>query len=489
MTFISKSKYLQGLQCSKLLWFSYNARDKIPPYDAATQAVFDQGHKVGELAKSLFPGGIEIGGNHADFDEAVRRTSESLNLRKPLFEPAFRHGNAYARADILVPVRSDLWDIVEVKSSTGVKDVYLHDMALQKYTYRGAGLDVRKCELLYIDSEYERVGEIEPAKLFAKEDVTQRVDALLPTVESNLENMLEVIRLGNYPGVSIGPWCSDPYDCPLMDICWNFLPGRSVFDLSRIGKKGFELLKKGIVDVADLPPDFRPSAAQAIQIKAFETGRPQVRKTAIREFLSDLVYPLNFLDFETFATAIPLFDHVRPYQQIPFQFSLHIVRTPGADPEHHAFIAEGKNDPRKDVLSTLIPVLGRSGSIVSYNASFEKRILSEACAVYPEYSAACESAGRRFIDLLAPFRSFYYYHPDQKASASMKEVLPALTGQGYGNMEIADGGTASREYLRVTFGAVPGDEKTSVRKQLDRYCGLDTSGMIAIVDALARLVG
>lgn len=489
MTFISKSKYLQGIQCSKLLWFSYNARERIPPYDAATQAVFDQGHQVGELAKSLFPGGMEIGGDHTEFDEVVRRTSDSLKFRKPLFEPAFRHGNAYARADILVPVRADLWDIVEVKSSTGVKEIYLHDLALQKYAYRGAGLDIRKCVLLYINSEYERVGEIDPAKLFAKEDVTQQVDALLPEVEGKLENMLDVIRLGNFPDVPIGPWCNDPYGCPLMEICWDFLPARSVFDLSRIGKKGFDLLKNGIVDIADLPSDFRPSASQAIQIKAFKTGHPQVNRPAIRNFLEGITYPLYFLDFETFATAIPLFDHVRPYQQIPFQFSLHIVRKPGDQPEHHAFIAEGKNDPRKDVLSTLIPLLGRSGSIVSYNAPFEKRILGEACVAYPEYFAACESAERRFVDLLVPFRSFNYYHPDQKASASMKDVLPALTGQGYGEMEIADGGTASREYLRVTFGRVPDDERTRIRNQLEKYCGLDTSGMIAIVDALTRLAG
>ena len=489
MTFISKSKYLQGLQCSKLLWFNYNAKDKIPPYDEATLAVFDQGHQVGELAKSLFPGGVEIGGDHTEFDEVVRRTSESLKLRKPLFEPAFRHGNAYARADILVPVRRDLWYIVEVKSSTGVKEINLHDMALQKYTYTGAGLGIRKCVLLYINGDYERVGEIEPEKLFAREDVTVRVDELLLEVGSNLEKMQGVIRLGNFPDVPIGPWCSDPYDCPLVDVCWDFLPAASVFDLSRIGKKGFELVKKGIVDLADLPPDFRPSAAQAIQIKAFKTGRPHVKKTEIRRFLEDLAYPIYFLDFETFGTAIPLFDHVRPYQQIPFQFSLDIVRKPGAEPEHHGFIAEGTSDPRRDVLSTLLPLLGRSGSIVSYNAAFEKRMLTEACVVYPEYLESCASAERRFVDLLAPFRSFSYYHPGQKGSASMKDVLPALTGLGYGEMEIADGGTASREYLRVTFGDVPDGEKARIRNQLEKYCGLDTSGMIAIVDALTRLTG
>jgi hypothetical protein len=488
MTFLSKSKYLTGLQCRKLLWYTYNAKDRIPPYDEGTLAVFDQGHQVGELAKSLFPGGVEIEGSHTDFDDVVRRSAEALALRKPLFEPAFRYGSAFARADILLPVRPDRWDIIEVKSSTSVKEVNIHDLALQKYTYSGAGLDIRNCVILYVNSDYERVGEIVPGDLFSREDVTVRVDALLPDVGSNLERMLDVIRLSKSPDVPIGPWCSDPYDCPLREMCWAFLPEESVFDLSRIGSKGFDLLGKGITGVADIPADFRLSTAQAIQVRAFKSGRPQVRKPAIRDFLKKLTYPLYYLDFETLATAIPLFDHVRPYQQVPFQFSLHVVKRPGHDPERHAFIAKGRNDPRPELLNTLIPLLGRAGTIVSYNAAFERRMLKESGAAFPAHAAACELLDARFVDLWTPFRSFNYYNPSQGSSASMKEVLPALTGQGYGGMEIADGGTASREYLRVTFGDVPEEEERRVRSGLEQYCALDTSGMIAIVGALESLV-
>ena len=488
MTFISKSKYIAGLQCSKLLWYNYNARDQIPPYDEATQAIFEQGHRVGELAKSLFPGGVEVQGSHAEFEEVLGRTAELLTLRKPLFEPAFRYGNAYARADILSPAGRDRWDIFEVKSSTGVKEVYIHDMALQKYTYTGAGLDIRKCVLMFIDNTYERVGELEPDRLFAREDVTSQVNELLPKVGENLENMLGVIRLKNSPDIPIGPRCSDPYDCPLMSLCWEFLPETSIFDLSRIGNRAFDLLKKGITGIADLPGGFRLSETQQKQVSALKTGRPHVDRRAIAGFLGKLAHPLFFLDFETFATAIPLFDHVRPYQQIPFQFSLHVVKKPGEEPEHFGFIAEGNGDPRPEFLARLFPLLRESGSIVSYNAAFEKRILEEACQLFPEYAGPWKSAERRFVDLLAPFRSFHYYSPEQKGSASMKEVLPALTGRGYEEMEIADGGTASREYLRVTFGDVTPEEKANVRNQLEKYCGLDTSGMIAIVGALRKLV-
>ena len=487
MTFISKSKYIAGLQCSKLLWYYYNAREQIPPYDEATQAIFDQGHQVGELAQSLFPGGVEIGGSHTEFEEALRRTSEALSLRKPLFEPAFRFGNAYARADILSPAGKDRWDIFEVKSATEVKDVYIHDMALQKYTYAGAGLDIRKCFLMYIDNAYERLGEVEPERLFARADVTGRVDALLPNVGDNLRKMLDVIRREKVPDISIGPWCSDPYDCPLISICWNFLPETSIFDLSRIGKRGFELLERGITRVADIPDGFRLNATQALQVKAFMTGRPRVDRPAIKDFLGSLAYPLFFLDFETFATAIPLFDHVRPYQQVPFQFSLHAVRKAGGESEHFGFIADGNCDPRPGLLARLFPLLGTTGSLVSYNASFEKGILRESCRAFPDFARQWESAEPRFVDLLAPFRSFHYYHPDQCGSASIKSVLPALTGKGYDQLEIQEGSTASLEFLRVTFGDVPESERQRVRRQLEQYCALDTLAMVWLLAELENV--
>jgi len=487
MTFLSKSKYIAGLQCSKLLWYNYNARDQIPPYDEATQAIFEQGHQVGELAKTLFPGGVEVRGSHTEFEEVLGRSAELLALRKPLFEPAFKFGNAYARADILVPAGRDRWDIVEVKSSTAVKDVYIHDLALQKYTYTGAGLDIRKCVLMFIDNAYERLGELNADRLFAREEVTSQVNGLLPQVGENLEKMLGVIRRRKSPDISIGPWCSDPYDCPLMSVCWEFLPEKSIFDISRIGNRAFELLEKGITDVADIPGGFRLSGTQQVQVSAMKARRPHVDRKAIGEFLGKLAYPLFFLDFETFATAIPMFDHVRPYQQIPFQFSLHVVEKPGEEPEHFGFISEGKGDPRPEFLARLFPLLRARGSIVSYNAAFEKRIMEESCQSHPEIAGAWNSAERRFVDLWAPFRSFHYYNPEQKGSASMKEVLPALTGRGYEEMEIADGGTASREFLRVTFGDATSEERSLVRNQLEKYCGLDTSGMIAIVDALRKL--
>jgi hypothetical protein len=486
--FISKSKYLAGLQCQKLLWYYYNAKEEIPPPDAATQAIFDQGHEVGELAKSLFPGGIEVAKGIVDFARVLPQSLEAIKLRKPLFEAAFAYKNAFARADVLNPVGKDQWDIIEVKSSTQVKDVNILDLALQRYTYEGAGLKIRNCILMYIDNQYVRKGRIDPKKLFGREDITKQVAALMSGVEGNLKGMADVIRLKKYPAISIGPQCSDPYECPLQDICWQFLPEDNVFTLYKLGQKGFDLLKEGVEKIVEIPETFRLTGTQRIQQETLKSRRPHIDKEALASFLKGLEYPLFFLDFETFGTALPLFDEVRPYQQIPFQFSLHIVRSGDAQPEHHSFLAGGSTDPRPEILSRLQGLLGTKGSIVSYNAPFERGRIKESCEAFPKFATWWERTVPRVVDLLEPFRAFSYYHPDQEGSASMKAVLPALTGKSYEGMAIADGGDASREYLRVTFGKTPTAEKEKVRKQLEEYCGLDTSGMVAIVDALRKLV-
>jgi hypothetical protein len=503
---VSKSKYLAGLQCRKLFWTLYNDKGKIPPYDAATQAIFDQGHEVGHLAKSLFPGGIEIEGDPWDFTGLLARTREALKKRKPLYEAAFGARNAFARADILDPVETDAWDIIEVKSSTEVKPVNIHDLALQKFAAAGAGLNIRKCFLMHVDNTYIRRGEVEPEKLFAREDVTRRVAEELPSIEPNLSELLAVLQEKKAPEIAIGPHCDDPYTCVLHDVCWAFLPEDNPLRLNGLKKsEGFELIHRGILRIADIPDRpplaglkkgenllypaaLKASDKQSIQIKSTRSGQPYVKKGKIKNFLERLIYPLYYLDFETFQSAVPLFDEVRPYQQVPFQYSLHIVAAPGAEPRHDSFLSEGWTDPRPEFLSRLRNALGDRGSIVSYNDAFERGILKTAVAVVPEYQAWWKGIEKRFVDLLEPFRAFSYYHPAQLGSASLKAVLPALTGgPGYESLDIKDGGTASWEYLRVTFGAEDPPDRDKVRKQLEEYCGLDTEGMIRIVDALAAL--
>ncbi|MGB7809982.1 MAG: DUF2779 domain-containing protein, partial [Polyangia bacterium] len=237
----------------------------------------------------------------------------------------------------------------------------------------------------------------------------------------------------------------------------------------------------------DLPRDIPVNAKQEIQLRAVRSRHAQVDSDALREFLDGLEYPLHFLDFETINPAIPVWDITSPYQQVPFQFSLHIVDSPGGKLVHHAFLADGTADPRPEILARLKRLLGQRGSIIAYSASFEKNALRACGEAYPAFAAWWAKAEPRVVDLLQPFRSFHYYHPDQCGSASLKAVLPAVTGKGYAEMEIADGATASQEFLRITFGKVSAAERRKVRAALEKYCGLDTEGMVWIVKALDRL--
>ncbi|MGA9654326.1 MAG: DUF2779 domain-containing protein [Polyangia bacterium] len=484
---ISKSSYMAGLQCPRLLWHKFNQPDAFPPVDATTQAIFDQGAQVGELAKQLFPKGLEIGAGVIKKDAIDELSRAAVSRRLPLYEAGFIAGCAYARADVLVPVGRNQWDIVEVKSTTEAKEVHVSDLALQRHVYEGAGLDIRRCFVMHLDSEYVRRGEIEPPKLFAKTDVTADVDDVVGSVGGELKKMVRIIGQRRAPDMEIGPHCSDPYECPLRATCWKAVPKHSVFTLTHVGKKAFDWFHDGITHLQDLPRDIPVNAKQEIQLRAVRSRHAQVDSDALREFLDGLEYPLHFLDFETINPAIPVWDITSPYQQVPFQFSLHIVDSPGGKLVHHAFLADGTADPRPEILARLKRLLGQRGSIIAYSASFEKNALRACGEAYPAFAAWWAKAEPRVVDLLQPFRSFHYYHPDQCGSASLKAVLPAVTGKGYAEMEIADGATASQEFLRITFGKVSAAERRKVRAALEKYCGLDTEGMVWIVKALDRL--
>ena len=482
--------YLMGLQCSKLLWFRYKAKDQIPVPDESTQSVFDQGTEVGELAQQLFPGGIVVAPGIITPDDVIAQTQDAIRKRKPLYEAAFSFNGGYARTDILVPVAGGAWDLVEVKSTTSLKkEVHLPDIAFQTFVLTGAGIKLRKCFLAHINNKFVRHGPIDPKKFFTLEDVTHAVATMAPDVEDEINAMQRVIGAKSHPEIQIGPHCDDPYTCPLHDRCWSFRPEASVFTLYRGGKFSFKLLKKGVQKLADIPANVALTDIQSIQRAALLAGKPHIDHPALAAFLGQLKYPVSFLDFETIGTAIPLFDGVRPYQQIPFQFSLHILRSEKAKPEHHQFLADGTEDPRPKFMRQLVKDLPATGSVVTYNASFETSRLKECCELLPEFKPWSKKVTPRIVDLLLPFRGFRYYHPNQNGSASMKAVLPALTGKGYEHLAIQEGGSASREFLRVTFEKVTDAERRQVRQYLEQYCGLDTMGMVDIVKSLKSLAG
>jgi hypothetical protein len=239
----------------------------------------------------------------------------------------------------------------------------------------------------------------------------------------------------------------------------------------------------------DIPEDFVLNESQLRQIACHKSGNAHVDRTAIRDFLKTLAYPLCFLDFETIQSAVPLFDHSSPYDQIPFQFSLHLIPFQGAAPQHFSFLADGRSDPRPALIAELKALLGTHGSIVGYNTQFEIARLAECAASLPEHAQWFNDLRGRFVDLLDVFRNLSYYHPSQNGSASLKAVLPALTSTSYDGLEIGEGDTASREFMRVTFSDVGEQDRRRGREALEAYCKQDTQALIDILFALERLCG
>lgn len=488
---ITKSRFLIGRQCLKYLWIKVHEPDRIPPEDEAARHRFTEGYLIDRLAKSLYPAGIDVPSE--DFLANIEQTQARLAERRPLFEAGFRAGDLSGRADILLPARAGAWDMIEVKSSTAVKDVHVEDVAFQRHCYQAAGLPLRKTFLLHIDNSYVRRGAIDPGRLLVKEDITDPARAAEAAVTEDLAAIRRTLAAAGCPNVAIGPQCTSPYECPLRYYCWAYLPEHDIFSLYFGGVKAQELFLNGVLGIKDIPAGIPLTERQNIQVRCVKSGRPHLDVPGLAGFLSTLVYPLSFLDFETFATAVPQFDNVKPYQAVPFQFSLHVVDAPQAAPAHRSFLARGPADPRPGFLKALKTALPAAGSVIVYNQNFEKSILAALAGIFPRQAGWIESVIGRLADLLVPFRAFHYYHPDQRGSASLKAVLPALTGRSYEDMRISDGLAASREYIYMTFGdqygrTVNEDEKAAIRRDLLAYCGLDTEAMIRILEELAQVV-
>ena len=484
---LSKSQYLRGLQCPKALWLYRNRPDLKPEISDTQQHIFDTGHEVGEMAKGYFKSGLEIECEYYEIDKAIELTEAAVaSGERVLFEAtACSPDGAFSRIDILSKVRgANTWDLIEVKASTAVKDYYIQDMSLQRYAFIGAGYKIRKSILMYINNQYARSGELDLRQLFALEDCTLEAEEEIRSVGGELHFLLKVINTRIMPDIEIGDQCHKPFECDYVGYCWQHVPDYSVYNVFR-GSKLDQLLGEEILDIVDVPDNFDTTPRQSIDIDAYKHGRVHVDQPAIREFLDELIYPLYFLDYETINPAIPLFDNSRPYQLIPFQFSLHIQNQRDGALRHVEFLHTGLHDPRPDFIQSLISACGKSGSVVVYNQSFESKINNELADDFPEYAAKLNGITERMVDLIIPFRSRYLYSPETHGSASLKAVLPAFVpDMSYDEMPIGDGNTASRIYLSCIKGSVPEDEKEIIYSQLREYCEQDTFAEVKLLEVL-----
>lgn len=441
---------------------------------------FEQGNIVGQLANKLFPEGIDI--KTEDYLRNLQKTKELLPKRKILFEAALQVENVYGRADLLVPTGKDEWDIIEVKSTSKVEKPDHHwDVSFQRYVYEKAGLKIRKCFLMHLNKEYVRKGEVDVNKLFIKEDITDDIDKIMKEVPENIDFLWGIVNSPVFPNTAEKNYCTIPKECQVKERCWGFLPEHHVFHLYN-GRKNRQLFDEGFHDLKDVPEDRLSNEQQAIQLNCAKTGKIYVDKKQIKGFLESLDDVECHLDFETCSFAVPEFDNTRPHQRLPFQFSLHVV--PG---KHFGYLHDGKDDPRPAFLKNLREMLPAEGSVVVYSQGFESSVLRELASDFPLYKDWVDSVLERIVDLRVPFSKFWYYNPVQHGSASIKKVLPAMTGKGYEEMEIADGECASIAYLDMNFGKMTAPARKKIRENLLKYCCLDTEAMVWIVEKMRKV--
>ena len=491
-TFLSKSKYCKYVQCEKILWL-----DKYKPItvDETNESVFETGRKVGELAKELF-------GDYNDipYDKNLNirlDKTEKLLQDKPniITEASFIYNDNFFFLFILKN-DTDGVEIYEVKSSTKIKDIYLDDAAYQYFVLTNLDLNVKKVCIVYINNEYIRAKELDINQLFNIEDITNIAKEKQEEIRNNINFINDYMQKhseNNEPDKLIGKFCFDPYSCEYWDYCTKDLPKPNVFDISGMHKsKKFEKYYEGKIAFNDLKTEkLNPKYLEQIDFE-LNNKEPKINKEAIKNILDSLKYPLYFIDYETCQYAIPEYEGTKPYQQIPFQYSLHIIKEAGAPIEHKEFLAEvGDENIIRNFAKSMINDLPEDGSVIVYNKSFEASRNREIGEMYPDLKDEMERINANMVDLMIPFKDRNYYTKEMKGSYSIKYVLPALYPDDpeldYINLDlIHNGGEASQAFLSLKDKSLK--EQEEIRQCLLEYCKLDTYAMVKLWEKFKEVV-
>jgi len=485
-TYLSKSLFIRGLQCHKSLYLHKYHPDLKDEISEKQKNLFQSGVNVGIYAQKLFPGGVEIPFDDVSLSKQIKRTMiEIENGTKVIYEAAFSYDNVFVKVDILRKTENG-WEIYEVKGSTGVKDVHYDDVAVQYYVLKGTGLSVSKAFLVHINNQYVRKGEIEVDKLFTVQDLSHDVIEKQKSIKNEIDKMRRMLK-SQGPNIDIGEHCTDPYDCDFCGYCWKHIPENSVFNLKGAGPNKFDLYRQGIIRLEDIPKDILPQS-QRIQLEGTLDKKNITNKAAVEEFLDTLWFPICFLDFETtFMVPLPMYDETRPYQQVPFQYSLHYLEKENAELQHYEYLAPAHVDPRKELLDKLLNEIPENACVLVYNKTFEIGVLNNLAKWFPEHSDQIENIIRNIRDLMIPFRRKDIYRWGMGGSYSIKYVLPALVPElSYDDMEISDGGIASNAWLSMRD-LEDLDATERIRKALLAYCNLDTLGMVKIIEKLKTI--
>ncbi|MFN8587179.1 MAG: DUF2779 domain-containing protein [Candidatus Eisenbacteria bacterium] len=483
---LSKSRFTQGLQCHRLLWWRTHEPDAPElAVGPAQQAIFDNGTRVGELARGQVPGGVLVDLPYDDFAGKLEATQAALAQRPPaIYEASVAADGVFVAVDILQR-DGDAWRVVEVKSSTKVKPQHLPDAAVQVHALRAAGLRVSGAEIMVLNSAC-RYPDL--SNLFRREDVTRDVELSLGDVAAEVRTQLAVLA-GPLPEVATGPHCDAPYTCPFKSRCWAATPEHHVSTLYYVGANLNKFLAQGWTTILDLPDGSVKNAIADRQRRSVQAGRVLVEGD-LAGALGQFPFPRAYFDFETVMPAIPVWNGCGPYAQVPAQFSCHVEQADGSL-VHHEWVADEPGDPRPAIAAAVVEACRGAACVVAYNASFERRALEHLAEAVPALAGGLRDVIARMVDLLPVVRD-HVYHPDFGGSFSIKAVLPALVPEfSYEGLDVASGDHASQVLTTMLLEpeAYTPLERAALRDALLAYCRLDTLAMVKVLHRLQELAG
>jgi len=441
---LSKTKFVKGEQCERALWL-YVHRPEAAIYSEAQLRIFKKGNTVGELARKKFPGGILAVDNRLPGADSARRTRELIEAGvETIYEATFIHDDVLAAIDVLTR-KDGQWHLYECKSTTEVKPQHINDVALQYHVVTNQGLTVADASVMYLNNRYVRQGELDPARIFKSDSVIGQVKSLQAYIGKMIPRFKKLVN-GDDPCTAMGDHCTKPYPCEFQEFCRSESPQTE----------------------SDEPLD----------------DTPNINVHALLMRLERYGYPLYYLDFETIAPVLPLFDNSRPYQKIPFQYSLHYQHDKDSNPEHFEFLHQPGSDPREELIRTLIRDTYRPGKILTYNVSFERTCLNELSRDFPEYQDQLSGIIGRLEDLMEVFRQREIHFPTLGRGYSIKKVLPLMVPEmSYENLEINRGDQASWLYEDL-FESQDMALVEGTLNNLRVYCRQDTLAMVKIMEKL-----
>jgi hypothetical protein len=493
---LSKSEYMMFLKHPAWLWLKKHAKHKLPEADENLQALFDEGNLFESYAQKLFPHAVELGyKTRGNFDGNKYNSLPEVTKKElekgteVIFQGRFEVDNITAIFDVLERVSNNTYDLYEIKSSTSVKSEHIPDLAFQTIVLEKSGLKIRNLYVIHVNNKYVRKGDIDAKKLASKkEDVTEDVRAIIDETVSNIDEAFKIIAMKNMPDTSARHLKSGSMEewLEIYKMVNGEFPKHCTYNLCGLTAEKVGLLEDmGVNLMKDIPHDFELTERQQGQVAAVKTGEQKINKKEISNFLNTFEYPLHFFDYETFAGVIPAFDGLRPYQQVPFQYSLHILDKPGGKVIHKEYLHTENSNPVPALVKKMTEDFEGKGTVIVWHESFEKARNKEMAEMLPEYEAFLLNINDRILDLKIPFSEGWFTDADFFGSASLKAVSPVLIDKpSYKDLEISNGVTAQRIWMEIVFQGKNKEIKDKIMEDMRKYCGLDTEIMVHILKVL-----